>query len=410
MLRTLGAKSLYMAILIILLFLAKSQIVLAGSHSNKSESGSLEQLGEMLFSDVRLSPANGQACVSCHIPAAAFTDPAFGPSSLGADKKSFGNRNTPSIMYMKFANPLKYKPDDEDKTKMEYEGGLFWDGRANSLEEQAKGPLLNPVEMAATKEYVAFATCTSATYGDLFRNIFGSSLCDEASLFETSKQPKLVNQVEQIFDAVAKAIASFERTDQFAPFSSKFDKVSANLDKFTESEQRGFDQFKNEKTAKCVACHVLETDNSAGLPLFTDFTYDNIGVPVNQEIRARGHSAVDIGLAATTKREEDKGKFKVPTLRNIARTAPYMHNGYFKTLKQVVEFYNDRDVKAVCSGPASADEAARNNCWPAAEVPESMNREELGDLKLSAQDILDLVAFMETLNDGYWAPKQPVSR
>ena len=413
MFEKLKSRSIFSVILISAIMPPSFSIAAKGPHLKKQSSAEMEKLGEMIFNDPSLSKPGGQACVSCHIPMGAFTDISNSVSSIGADRKSFGNRNTPTIMYMKYSPPLELEVDDEDKTKMSYEGGLFWDGRANTLEEQAKGPFLNPAEMASTKEYVAHGVCSSLSYGQLFRNIFGSSICNDAITFGIPKPLFFVKQVDKIFDSVAKAIASFERTDQFSPFSSKYDKVEAKMEQFSDSERRGFELFKNEKTANCVACHVLEHEKAGPLPLFTDFSYDNLGVPASPEIRVRGHITPDIGLAGTTKRAEDKGKFKVPSLRNIARTAPYMHNGYFSSLKQVVDFYNTRDTKAVCPGAYTAEEATKSNCWPSPEISENLNKKEMGDLKLSEQDVLDLVAFMETLNDEYWTPaqgwKQPVS-
>ena len=317
---------------------------------------------------------------------------------MGANKFNFGNRNAPTITYMKYSKPLELKTEEGETS---YEGGFFWDGRANSLEEQAKGPFLNPIEMASTQEYVVSGICNSNTYGTLFKSIFGDSACDQMMSFGLPSSLQFIRQLEKAFDGIATALASFERTDKFSAFTSKFDKVIAGQDSFTESELRGYNQFKNPKTANCIGCHVLETDNESGKALFTDFSYDNLGVPTNPELVSLGHSAPDMGLSQTTQREEDRGKFKVPTLRNIALTAPYMHNGYFKTLKQVVEFYNDRDVKPACNKILSADEAEINGCWPTAEITETVNHKELGDLKLSEQDILDLVAFMQTLSDDY---------
>jgi len=129
-------------------------------------------------------------------------------------------------------------------------------------------------------------------------------------------------------------------------------------------------------------------------PLFTDFTYDNLGVPRNpelpfytleKELNPDGHSWVDRGLGQTLDDPSQDGKFRVPTLRNVALTSPYMHNGYFKTLFQVVSFYNSRDV----------------GHWSAPEIEKNVNREEMGNLGLSNKEMEDIVAFMETLTDGF---------
>jgi cytochrome c peroxidase len=152
----------------------------------------------------------------------------------------------------------------------------------------------------------------------------------------------------------------------------------------------------------------METRNTAHRALFTDFTYDNIGLPSNSliptvvEKMRVGSDYLDLGLAVTVKDKEMVGKFKVPTLRNISKSAPYMHNGYFANLRDVVEFYNTRDTKAVCTQKnISVENAKKLNCWPAAETPETMNKEELGNLRLTEQEVDDIVVFLKTLDDGY---------
>lgn len=352
-----------------------------------------ESLGYKIFSDKNLSNPVGQACMSCHSPTAAFADPNSSmPVSLGTVHGKSGGRNAPTAMYMKYAGKLHQEKEKDGS--LTWEGGFFWDGRANSLEDQAKGPFLNPVEMNETKEGVVKKVCSS-TYATEFKAAYGAQVCNSAD-------------IEKSYDAVAKAIATFEKSRVFSPFTSKFDAVMARTDKFTESELRGYRLFKSEKKANCAACHSMETDNSSHRALFTDFTYDNIGLPSNslipsvvEKIRA-GSELVDLGLAVTVKDKEMTGKFKVPTLRNISKTAPYMHNGYFKNLRDVVEFYNTRDTKAVCTQKiVSADNAKKLNCWPAAEMAQTMNKEELGNLRLTDQEIDDVVAFLKTLDDGY---------
>jgi len=152
--------------------------------------------------------------------------------------------------------------------------------------------------------------------------------------------------------------------------------------------------FEDENKGLCAECHPSGPGPNQEPPLFTDFTYDNLGVPKNPEnpyyylpksLNPDGEQFVDLGLGSIVEKLEENGKFRVPTLRNVAVTAPYMHNGVFKTLRQVVVFYNTRDV-----GP-----------WPAPEVPQNVNREELGDLGLAEQEVDAIVAFLRTLTDGY---------
>jgi cytochrome c peroxidase len=192
---------------------------------------------------------------------------------------------------------------------------------------------------------------------------------------------------------MARAIAAFERTYEFAPFNSKFDLYLAGEVELTAQEMHGLEIFEAEDKGNCAACHPSTADHGIP-PLFTDFTYDNLGVPRNpanpflyldRELNPDGLDWVDPGLAATVDDPGELGKFRVPTLRNVAVTGPYMHNGVFNTLWEVVAFYNTRDVAS----------------WPAPEVFQNLNREELGDLGLTNSEMEDLVAFLGTLTDGY---------
>ena len=198
-------------------------------------------------------------------------------------------------------------------------------------------------------------------------------------------------EVFEAYDLMADAIAAFERSRVFNKFNSKFDFVQAGMTTYTEQEARGAALFMDtgEGGAKCILCHVMDPaegpDGKFYPPVFTDFTYDNLGVPRNTSIP--GNPTPDIGLSATTGDADDDGKHKVMGLRNIAVTAPYGHNGFFATLEEIVHFYNTRDI---------ASEG-----WAPPEVPGTVNQDELGNLGLSAQDEADLVAFMKTLTDDY---------
>ena len=172
---------------------------------------------------------------------------------------------------------------------------------------------------------------------------------------------------------------------------------------FTEQERRGFEIFEAEDKGNCAACH--PTNGEDGIPaLFTDFTYDNLGVPRNLKITGNPEPDPGLGgrpeIAAQDPNGEQLGKHKVMGLRNIALTPPYMHNGVLATLKDVVHFYNTRDTKPRTCGDNS-DPGFGKDCWPAPEIAQNVNREELGDLGLSETEELALVAFMQTLTDGY---------
>ncbi len=358
-----------------------------------------QQLGKALFFDARLSHPDGQSCASCHAPETGFTDPDKSlPVSKGVFPDRFGNRNSPSAAYMAFSPEFHYDPKEEL-----YVGGQFWDGRAATLAEQAKQPFLNKVEMANPDNAMVIKDVRSADYADLFKQVYGADS---------------LNDVEQAFDHVADAIAAFESTQLFNAFTSKFDYYLAGKAKLTRQELRGLKLYEAEDKGNCAACHPLWPDEEQGTPaLFTDFTYDNLGVPrtpnnpfysLPAEFNPDGARFVDIGLAANPqvkadgRAEQEKGKVKVPTLRNIELTAPYMHNGYFADLRNVVDFYNTRDSKPACPDPLTPEaEAIKQGCWPAAEITENINKEELGNLKLTEQEVDDIVAFMRTLTDGY---------
>ncbi len=351
-------------------------------------------LGRLLFFDATLSEPAGQSCASCHDPGTAFTDPDRAqPTSKGAHRDRFGNRNTPSAMYMAFSPAFHF-----DKAEGHYVGGQFWDGRAATLEEQAKGPFLNPVEMANRNKRSVVEKVRRAAYAPEFEAAFGKGALDD---------------VDRAYDRIAAAIAAYERTTELAPFTTRHDAWLQGKAKLTAQELRGLRLFNDEKKGNCAACHPSQRRPDGGLPLFTDFTYDNLGVPRNPEnpfydlprgYNPQGKRVLDRGLGATVRRRAEDGKFKVPTLRNIALTAPYMHNGYFKTLRGVVAFYNDRDVRPRCRGEVTEAEALRLGCWPKPEVARNVNQEEMGRLGLADDEIDDIVAFMLTLTDGYQPP------
>ncbi len=326
----------------------------------------LEKLGRLAFFDESLSEPPGEACATCHDPSAAFTDPRGGlPTSKGATPTHAGARNTPTAMYAALVPPLHYAGPADG-----FAGGLFLDGRVDSLEEQAHKPFLNPIEMGNADAAAVIAKVRAAPYAELFRRTFGDGALDDA---------------DAAFDELAQAIAAFERRPELSPFTSKYDAYLAGKTGLTAAEARGLALFNDDARGHCAACHPSQPGDDGAPPLFTDFTYDNLGIPTNP---ANPHAdTVDHGLAVTVGDAAYDGMFRVPTLRNIALTAPYGHNGYFADLRAIVDFYNTRDTRP----------------WPAPEVPATMNKEELGHLGLSDADVDDLVAFLYTLTDG-WQP------
>lgn len=328
------------------------------------------QLGKLIFFDTNLSDPSGQSCASCHAPTVAFSDEAKHSVSPGAVEGRGGNRNAPAIMYAKFIPKLQLNREDST-----YTGGLFLDGRAPDLKAQAKAPFFNPLEMNLQDEAAFALRLKQSAYYTSIEALYGKNLSDS-----------------QLLEAAADAIAAYESSDEVNPFSSKFDAVLSKKARFTKEEAAGFDLFNGK--AKCAECHPSTPDPVHGKVLFTDFSYDNLGVPRNPENpiyqQAPAHNPfgqryLDLGLSFTTQSIKNSGQFRVPTLRNIALTAPYFHNGFFPNLAGVVRFYNKRDVDK----------------FPAPEIPRTVNRVELGNLKLSPQEEHLLVVFLKTLSDGY---------
>lgn len=379
----------------------------------------LTELGRLAFFDATLSEPAGQSCASCHSPAAGWTGPtsdinAGGAAYEGAVHGRFGNRKPPSAAYATRSPPLHLDTEEDH-----FEGGNFWDGRAtgwflgNPTAEQAQGPFLNPVEQnLPNAEAVVGKVCRGA-YGDRFRAHFGNGVCDST-----------VNG----YNAIARAVAAFEASSEVNAFSSKYDHYLKDPERYPlgDQERLGLELFDREDKGNCAACHPSQPGPNGEPPLFTDFTYDNLGVPRNpanpwygmDERNPRGADWVDEGLGAFLKTvprfaaraEENQGKQKVPTVRNVnLRPSPdfvkaYMHNGALKTLAEVVHFYNTRDTKPACE--ATKDPRPGENCWPAAEVAANVNTEELGNLRLTAEEEAAIVAFMKTLSDGWTPPAQ----
>ena len=283
-------------------------------------------LGKKLFSEKILSKDSTVSCASCHIPKYAFADTiAF---SIGIGGK-LTQRNTPSVLNM------KNRPY------------FFWDGRAASLEEQSLMPIQNPDEMGLPIEEAVKRLNESAEYKMLFQKIF-------------RQKPDAKN--------LAAAFSAFEQT--LETVDSKFDDWSNNLGKLTAQEERGRQLFVGDK-AKCFDCHRMED--------FTTDEFKNIGLYDERKLN-------DAGLYNITKKESDKGKFKTPGLRNVAVTAPYMHNGMFRTLEEVLNYYNSPD-------------------W---FIENSVNRDDAlkTPLRLTPQEKKDIVAFLKTLTDKKYLRSQ----
>ncbi len=339
-----------------------------------------EDLGRILFFDVNLSKNRTQSCATCHNPNVGFIDDRDNGvkkmASLGDDGKSLGDRQAPTASYAKFSPPFHF-----DEKAKKYVGGQFWDGREATLEGQAGGPPLNPIEMGMSdKKAVVDRLKENTLYVDSFKKIFG------ADIFKND---------DKAYEAMTIAIASFERTDEFSPFDSKYDRYLKGEYDLTPLEDLGKSIFFSNNNNSCANCHVLKGEDKEG-ETFTNYQYHNIGTPANNELRAKnGVKAIDEGLLANSNVSDvaQKGKHKVPTLRNVAVTGPYMHNGVFKDLKTVVEFYDKYNNKDRNIDPET------NKPWDEPEVKDNISLQELKANKLTDRKVEALVAFMKLLTD-----------
>ncbi len=415
----------------------------------------IEKLGKKIFFDETLSLRLNQACASCHGPEAGWTGPDsdfnnHGAVYEGSIKGEFGNRKPPSsayaslapIFYADFGNRLLGNDETDLAADPLFVGGNFWDGRATGWElgnpaaDQAQGPFLNPVEQALPDAACVVYRVCEGEYAALFDEVWNPKLCQISwpnningqcrnpnGVINLSKKDR--HKVDNGYDRIALSIAAFEGSKASNAFTSKIDAHRAGFYDFTPEEELGRQIFRGK--GMCSACHVGSGGPGATPPLFTDFTFDNLGVPRNPENPASiaDPDWRDPGLAGFLKNvsgyedyaPSNLGKSKVPTLRNVALGSceaenedcivkAYMHNGYFKSLKTVVHFYNTRDVKPSCESlnifDATEAGALANDCWPEPEVAENVNTDELGDLGLTEEEEDALVVWMQAMSDGYF--------
>jgi cytochrome c peroxidase len=310
-------------------------------------------------------------------------------------------------------------------------GGNFWDGRAtgaklgNAAADQAQGPFLNPAEQALRDSAcVVYRVCTASYPLVSLQSVFAHGICNiswpvgidsacgaEGPLLGLSPADRAKS--DAAYDAIALSIAAYEASSEVNSFTSKYDLSFRGLAVLSPAERRGFSLFLGK--GKCSRCHPATGPGA----LFTDFSYDNLGVPKNpaNPVYATVPGFVDLGLGgflrsagySATVYQREMGKVKVPTLRNVDKrpeagfVKAFGHNGYFKSLKQIVHFYNTRDVLPVCS-PGSPGEGV--TCWPSPEFPVNVNREELGNLGLSDDEENSIIEFLKTLSDGH-TPQRP---
>ena len=351
-------------------------------------------LGEKIFADVSLSASGRQACASCHSP-----DNAHSPANNlvaqlgGALLDQQGRRSAPSVNYLSFNSAFHF---DAEGTPT---GGFFWDGRVASLQEQAAEPFVNTFEMANASVADVIDKLSRATYADEFKRVFGADI---------------FSRPDDAMARVTLALSQYQKEDsEFRAFSSKYDEFLRGNVALSAQEARGLALFNNPDKGNCAGCHPSGKGANGSFPMFTDFTYDNLGVPRNPAIARNADPAYhDLGLCERADilagHPELCGAFKVPSLRNVAQRHVYFHNGRFNTLKDAITFYVQRDTHPEKWYPLNADGTVKKfDDLPlpyqanvnTTEVP--YNRQ-LGDVPaLSDAEVDDVIAFLQTLNDGY---------
>lgn len=418
----------------------------------------IEELGRKIFFDVGLSANGTQSCASCHAPEVGFTGPdstanATGAVYEGALPGRFGNRKPPASSYAGDSPPLRHEPSGN------WVGGMFWDGRATGailgdpLSEQAQGPFLNPLEQALEAPAELCGKIRNSSYATLFEQVWGQGSLD------------CDGNVTRTFELIGRTVAAYERSSAVNPFSSKFDRFWDNAKRagkdvtriscgsggmrmggmgmggggmgcsgsgsdpnrwptfrnlgLSDAELQGLAVFNDPTQANCASCHSLQK-GPQGYPLFTDFGYDNLGIPRNPSNpfyrmsapwNPEGTAWVDYGLGGYLKAaghppavyEREMGKFKVPTLRNVdLRPYPsfvkaYGHNGYFKSLNDIVLFYHWRAMMDTgCGGGMGC--GSMSGMFPPPEV--DRNRARLGTFP--RMQVNSIVFFLKTLSDGYY--------
>ena len=421
----------------------------------------MAQVGQKAFVDTTLSGGRNMSCASCHSPQYAYGPPNSLSVQLGSDPTRAGARAVPSLRYKDATPPYADLAENPDGVTLSAPGGGFmWDGRAATLADQVGMPLLNPLEMNAASKDAVVQAVQNGAYAALFQQAFGATVFGDT---------------DTAFAALGTAIAAYETEDiSFHPYTSKFDlyvhnKLGGTL---TAAEERGLRIFNGSDAGNCSACHYAGASFDGNQGLMTDFTYQSIGAPRNDgsipgnpdpiALNDSDANYFDMGLCGPYRTDHTPavigspdpycGRFKVPTLRNVATRGAFFHNGVFHSLNQVLHFYNTRDTNPEFWYPASGGSGAaqatpawalQQTAVPGATVrkfndlpadqqvnvdeevpmgtgttpPDNVNATTLGDgvlprapgsaPSMSEQDIADLACFLGTLSDDYKAPATP---
>ncbi len=363
-------------------------VLVSTKNAPKETLSPLAALGRDIFNDATLSASGQQSCATCHQSAYGHAS-ARGIEAGGPDMQAMGQRNVPSIRYVSTRNALSFDADGKAS------GGFFWDGRAASLQAQALQPFLNPLEMANPDAASVVQKLSRSSYAARFSELNGTAIWQ---------------QPERAFAAMADALAAYQQEDtDFHRFDSRFDQVMQGRARFSAAEQRGWALFKDEEKGNCAACHTAEPGVDGKPPLFTDNSYDNLGVPRHPALRRPQQSVDhDLGLCKNTSLPKDVpiatlcGAFKVPSLRNVAVRKAFFHNAAITDLREVLAFYATRDTdpnRWYGKGQVFNDLPLKyQSNVNRSEVP--YDRKPGEQPRLSEQDIDDVLAFLQTLTDA----------
>ena len=366
----------------------------------------LENLGSQIFKDKALSEPRGTSCNDCHQATSGFAGNNGSRIGVaqGSTPQSIGGRNAMSNAYTAFIPKFQFRVTGGDVDPV---GGFFWDGRADTAELQALGPLLNALEMNNKDAASVVRKIAASPYAQLFKDEFGS---------------QIFNNPTVAFQKIGVAIAAFERTSALQPFSSKYDQFIQGKTKFTPQEANGMKVFMDVNKGNCASCHLMNPNSSKPSDsLFTDFAFYATGIPRNMAIpRNANPSFFDLGLCgpdrtkpaltsnvpANISIEKFCGTFRMTSLRNTAERKAWMHNGFFKDLRDVVSFYATRnsDPKRWYGPKGVANDLPAAYLGNIINDRAPFNRPASAGPALNDREIDDVVAFLKTLSD---APAQP---